>query len=91
MAKAGSGAPANENLNRNAPFGGPDGQGPVLVALLMRTLIEMPSFEAQMARGRFWCPCYTSLNRNGTICEHTWPRTVSKKALSKPMTQKKPP
>ena len=57
MDRAGSGAPANENLNRNAPFGGPDGQGPVLVALLIRTLIEMPPFGGPDGQGRFWCPC----------------------------------
>ena len=56
MAKAGSGAPANDNLNRNAPFGGPDGQGPVLVALLIRTLIEMPPFGGPDGQGPVLVP-----------------------------------
>ena len=54
---AGSGAPANKNLDRKPPFGGPDGHGLVLVPLLIKTLIESHHLGAQMARGQFWCPC----------------------------------
>ena len=56
MAKAGSGAPANENLNRNAPCGGPDGQGPGVVALLIKTLIEMPSNGSPHGQGTVLVP-----------------------------------
>ena len=69
MAKAGSGAPANENLNRNAPFGGPDGQGPDFNrnatiwgprwpgagsgARAIRVLIEMVPFANTLGQERF--------------------------------------
>ena len=56
MDRAGSGAPADESLNRNAPFGGPDGQGPVLVALLIKTLIEMPSNGSPHGQGPVLVP-----------------------------------
>ena len=59
---AGSGAPANRDLNKKPPFGGPDGLGPVLVPLLIRTLIESHHFGAQMARGRFQDAKIRSLN-----------------------------
>ena len=38
------------------PFGGPDGQGPVLVALLIRTLIEMPPFGGPDGQGPVLVP-----------------------------------
>ena len=38
-------------LNREQPFGSPDGQGPVLVLSLIVLLIRMPPFRAPGGRG----------------------------------------
>ena len=49
--RAGSGAPANKDLNRKPPFGCPAGQGLVLVPLQIRTLIERPPFGGPDGQG----------------------------------------
>ena len=67
------------------PFGGPDGQGPVLMLVLIIVLIEMPSFGGPEAKGRFWRPCYTILDRNATIWGPGWPGASSAASANKNM------